>query len=85
MLIKGDVTITIRKWGSTPRHAGLKMGLAYDGQFPLRVDNAAFDSKNMDQTRRLHFCSADETAWDKVDIYRSGNKYRLCAKRISTQ
>ena len=85
MLLKGDVTTIVQKWGSTPRHAGSKLGLASDRQFSTRVVNIAFDSKKMDPMQYLHFCISDETAWDKVDIYRSGNKYRLRAKRISIQ
>ena len=85
MLLKGDMTMTIQKWGSTLPHAGLKMGLASDGQFSTRVAYAAADSKKMDQTRRWHFCITDETAWDEVDAYRSGNKDRLPAKWISIQ
>jgi len=82
MLLKGDMTMTIQKWGSTPPHAGLKMGLASDGQFSTRVAYTASDSKKMNQTRRWHFCITDETACDEVDAYRSGNKDRLPAKWI---
>ena len=30
MLLKGDITMTIQKWGSAPCHAGSKKGLASD-------------------------------------------------------
>jgi len=85
MLLKGDVTTIVQKWGSTPRHAGSKMGLASEGQLSTRVVQAAFDSSFLNQTRHLYFCSADETARDEVDAYRSGNKDRLRVKRITLQ
>jgi xanthine/CO dehydrogenase XdhC/CoxF family maturation factor len=61
MLLKGDVTTIVQKWGSTPRHAGSKRGLASEGQFSTRVVQAAFDSSFLNQTRHLYFWSADET------------------------
>ena len=30
MLLKGDITMTIQKWGSVPCHAESKIGLASD-------------------------------------------------------
>lgn len=33
MFLKGDVTIIVQKWGSTPRHAGSTMGPAPIGNF----------------------------------------------------
>ena len=80
MLFKDDVTITIQKWGSRPRHAGLKMGLVSEERFSSRIFQAAFDSKKRDQARLLHFCVMDE-----VDAYRGRNNDRLIAKRIYIQ
>ena len=80
MLLKGDVTTIVQKWGSTPRHAGSKMGLASEGQFSRRVVLAAFDSQKRARTRHLRFSCPDETIRNEVDAYRSGNKDRLAAK-----
>jgi hypothetical protein len=57
MLLKGDVTTLVQKWGTTPRDAGSKLGLASDGQFSTRVVHAALDSKKRDRTQLLHFVS----------------------------
>ncbi len=83
MLLKGDVTTIVKKWGSMPPHAGPETGLASDGQFSPRVSYAALDS--LSQTRLLHFCNMDETAQGKVNVYRSRSNGRLRVKRISIQ
>jgi hypothetical protein len=79
MLLKGDVTTIVQKWGSTLRHAGSKMGLVYDKLFSTQVVHAALDSKKV-QTRLLLFCITEEAA-----AYRSRNKYQIPAKRITIQ
>ena len=85
MLLKGNLTITNQKWGSTPRHAGSRMGPASDRQFSQRDVRAAFDSQKRAQARHLRSRCLDETVWNEVEAYRRGNKDRLAAKRTIIQ
>src|SRR5215211_859250 len=63
----------VQTWGSAPRRAGSKMGLASDGQFSgsvsgCCVENAVIEAGlevlETNQPRLLHFGVADETAWE---------------------
>ena len=83
MLLKGDVTTTVHKWGSRPRHAGPGMGPASHGHFFTLMICAAPDSKKNDRTRRLHIYILAEAAVDETVAYRSGDPDRLRMKRIS--
>jgi xanthine/CO dehydrogenase XdhC/CoxF family maturation factor len=69
MLLKGDVKTIVQEWGSMPRHAGPRMGLASDGQFSPRVSHAALDA--LSQARLLHFYIAGETTgmrWMLIEV-----------------
>jgi len=63
----------VQTWGSAPRRAGSKMGLASDGQFSGSVsggcvENAVIEAGlevlKTDRAQLLHFGVADETAWE---------------------
>lgn len=63
----------VQTWGSAPRRAGSKLGLASDGQFSGSVsggcvENAVIetglDVLKTDRPQLLHFGVADETAWE---------------------
>jgi len=59
MLLKGDVTTRVKKWGSISPDTGPRMGPASHGQFSTRVVHATLDSRS--QARLLHFYVAGET------------------------
>jgi xanthine dehydrogenase accessory factor len=63
----------IQTWGSAPRRAGSKMGLAFNGQVSGSVSGgcvenavieAGLQSLKTNQPQLLHFGVADETAWE---------------------
>src|SRR5215207_7361630 len=63
----------VQTWGSAPRGAGSKMGLATNGQFSGSVSGgcvenaviqAGLESLKMNRPQLLHFGVADETAWE---------------------
>ncbi len=63
----------IQTWGSSPRRAGSKMGIASDGQFSGSVSGgcveaavieAGLESLKTNRPQLLHFGVADETAWE---------------------
>jgi len=63
----------VETWGSSPRRAGAKMGIASDGQFSGSVSGgcveaavleAGLESLKTNRPRLLHFGVADETAWE---------------------
>lgn len=63
----------VQTWGSAPRRAGSKMGLASNGQFSGSVSGgcvenavieAGLESLKTNRPQLLHFGVADETAWE---------------------
>lgn len=63
----------IQTWGSSPRRAGSKMGIASDGQFSGSVSGgcveaavieAGLETLKTNRPQLLHFGVADETAWE---------------------
>jgi xanthine dehydrogenase accessory factor len=63
----------IQTWGSSPRGAGSKLGIASDGQFSGSVSGgcvestvieAGLESLKTNRPQLLHFGVADETAWE---------------------
>ena len=67
------IATVVQTWGSSPRRAGAKMGLASDGRIVGSVsggcvENAVYEagieSLKTNRPRLLHFGVADETAWE---------------------
>ena len=63
----------VQTWGSAPRRAGSKMGIASDGQFSGSVSGGCVENAvievghevlKTERAQLLHFGVADETAWE---------------------